>query len=175
AGLPIPELMTGRSLTQHLLSESSGQIDAKRDHVLTGMERHVYPNPSRAIRTADFLYIRNFEPASWPTGKVEGEQPRYDFVETPWPTTPGAFSYNIDPGPTKQWMRLNSETGEFATLHQLAFGTRAAEELYDLKNDPDQMQNVAGNPDYREIRDRLSAQLTSELRASGDPRFEIAR
>ena len=154
-----------------LLAKNSGQIDQTRDHVLTGMERHVYPNPSRVIRTADYLYIRNFAPAAWPTGKIAGKQPHYDFVKTPWPTTRGAFSYNVDPGPSKQWMRENAQSGTYAPLFQLAFGTRPSEELYDLEKDPDQLTNVANESQYREIRDGLSHQLAIELHQSGDPRF----
>jgi hypothetical protein len=31
------------------------------------MERHVYPQPARAIRTEEFLYIRNVDIDKWPT------------------------------------------------------------------------------------------------------------
>ena len=173
-GLPVPGEMTGRSLMAHLTSKNAGQIEAKRDHVLTGMERHVSPHPSRAIRNADFLYIRNFAAAAWPTGIVAGQKPpHYDFIKTPWPTTPGAFSYNVDPGPAKQWMVENAKSGDDARLFQLAFGHRPSEELYDLKKDPDQLNNIAADPDYRDDRNRLSKQLTRELRESGDPRFVL--
>ena len=67
AGLQPGKAMTGRSLLPILRATRSGQIDPARTYVLTGMERHVYPYPSRAIRTRDFLYIRNFDPAAWPT------------------------------------------------------------------------------------------------------------
>jgi len=173
AGLPVPEEMTGRSLIPQLVSEKSGQIDPARDHVLTGMERHVYPNPSRAIRTADFLYIRNFSPAQWRTGEVTGRQPHYDFTKTPWPTGPGAFSFNVDPGPTKQWMLENSNHRSTTRLNHLAFGPRPNEELYDLRKDPDQLENVAADPTYRKTRDLLSRQLATELRTSGDHRFSL--
>ncbi len=174
AGLPIPNEMTGRSLVPLLTSTEEGVIDPKRRSVVTGMERHVYPNPSRAIRTKDFLYIRNFAPREWQTGKVKGPEPKFDFVETPWPTVPGAFSYNVDPSPTKQWMRLNAESGENAEQHRLAFGRRPGEELYHLEKDPHQLVNLADDPVYRQQRDRLSRQLTTQLRNSGDPKFDFA-
>ena len=72
AGLKPGQEMTGRSLMPLLTSDKTGHIDATRDFVLTGLERHVYLNPSRAIRTADFLFIRNFDPGQWPSGEVEG-------------------------------------------------------------------------------------------------------
>ena len=169
-GLPVPKDMTGRSLMPLLISNRDGQIDPQRDHVLTGMERHVYPYPSRAIRTADFLYIRNFNPANWPTGAQEGRPEPVDFAKTPWPTGPGAFSHNVDPSPSKQWMLVNP-----GPLNAQAFGPRPEEELYDLKRDPDQLRNVAADPAHAETRRRLAEQLARELRGSGDPRVAGAR
>ncbi len=168
--LPIPEQMTGQSLVPTLLSEKNGTIDPNRDHVLTGMERHVYPYPSRAIRTAEHLYIRKFGPKSWPTGRTKGQPPVYDFQKTPWPTEAGAFSHNIDPGPAKQWM-LHNDSPE----NEGSFGRHPAEELYALATDPDQLTNLlSGTPVSKEtekVRKKLSNQLTRELRSSGDPRF----
>jgi N-sulfoglucosamine sulfohydrolase len=162
AGVEIPAEMTGRSLLKML---TTGESESARDHVLTGMDRHVYAYPSRAIRTAEFLYIRNFAPASWYVGAWLGKEPPIDFVETPWPARPGAFSFNIDPSPTKQWMR------ERGLLNYTKF---SHEELYDLKSDPGQLNNVAADPAYRAARDRLSLQLTQELRESADPKFALS-
>lgn len=169
-GLEVPDAMTGKSLLPMLLSEKAGQVDPARNYILAGMEQHVYPNPSRAIRTKDWLYIRNFSPESWPDGKVAGEEATFDFKETPWPTVPGAFSHNIDPGPTKQWMRHNN-----SPQNEMSFGKRPAEELYRLSEDPHQITNLlAGRTtpkEIAEIRGRLSRELTDKLRASRDPRF----
>ncbi|MEM1296994.1 MAG: sulfatase/phosphatase domain-containing protein, partial [Verrucomicrobiota bacterium] len=170
AGLAIPDATSGSSLLTHLLSKEEGQIDPGRDFVLTGMERHVYPYPSRAIRTNEFLYVRNFAPEDWPTGSIDKDSTVFDFKATPWPTVPGAFSYNVDPGPTKQWMRLNQ-----SEQHVQAFGRRASEELYDLQHDPHQLTNLLAAKQVSEstdaIRKSLAAQLIRELRDSGDPRF----
>ncbi len=169
-GLPVPDTMTGRSLLSTLTSEQSGQVEEHRTYVLTGMERHVYPYPSRAIRTRDFLYIRNFAPEQWPPGKAKGDEPVFDFTKTPWPTQSGAFSHNIDPGPTKQWMRLNE-----SPQNAQAFGRKPAEELYDLKIDPHQLTNLLATAEFRisiELkRKELATRLVDELRASHDPRF----
>ncbi len=170
AGLQIPSEMTGRSLLSSFLSEKSGQIDANRDHVLTGMERHVYSHPSRAIRTHDFLYVRNFGPEAWPTGESKDELARIDFQKTPWPTQPGSFSHNVDPGPTKQWMQHNA-----CAQNEQAFGPRLAEELYDLRSDPDQISNLLSAANLSDKvqaqREKLAARLANSLRASSDPRF----
>ena len=74
AGLgPVAE-MTGRSLMPLLVSEQSGKIDPERDFVVTGRERHANVRagnvgyPTRAIRTEQYLYVKNFRPERWPAG-----------------------------------------------------------------------------------------------------------
>ena len=174
AGLKPGGSMTGNSLLSVLNSKSSGQIDPARTFVLSGMERHVYSHPSRALRTKDFLYIRNFSPENWPTGEVEGHNPHYDFAETPWPTGPGAFSFNIDPSPSKQFMRKQRTDPSVKAFAELSFGRRPKHELYDLRNDPDQLHNVADDPKYMRTRDALGRKLAAELIKSDDPRVAVA-
>ncbi|MFT5109942.1 MAG: N-sulfoglucosamine sulfohydrolase [Verrucomicrobiales bacterium] len=166
AGMHPGMQMTGASLMPILLSEKAGQVDPQRTFVVTGMEKHVYPNPSRALRTGDFLYLRNFDPAGWQMGQIEGENPKYDFAKQPWPTGPGAFSFNIDPSPSKQSMRLNRNTPEA----KLTFARRPSEELYDLKSDPAQLNNIADDPARQSTLEKLRHSLDRELRTSGDPR-----
>ena len=69
-GVKLPAGMNGRSFLDVLKSDKSGQVDATRTFVVTGRERHVaaaregnVPYPHRALRTKEFLYIRNFAPA----------------------------------------------------------------------------------------------------------------
>ncbi|MGI9469167.1 MAG: sulfatase family protein, partial [Rubripirellula sp.] len=112
ANTGVPQQMTGKTLLSQLKAEQNGQIDPDRTFALSGLEKHVYSYPARSLRTANFLYISNGNPADWETGVVEGHNPEYDFSKTPWPTEPGAFSYNIDPSPTKQFLRLNAETAD---------------------------------------------------------------
>lgn len=166
AGMTPSEQMTGKSLLPILRSRASGQIDPQRNFVVTGMERHVYRNPSRAWRSAEFLYVRNFGPAKWKTGEIEGKSLEYDFTEQPWPTGPGAFSFNTDPSPSKQSMRFNRTTPQA----KLTFETRPDEELYDLKTDPHQLRNLAAMPEHQEKLKTLRKALDKELRSSGDPR-----
>lgn len=165
AGLKPGKGMTGKSLLPILVSAKPGQVDAARTFVLTGMEQHVYANPSRALRTNAFLYIRNFDPEKWKTGDA-GTNPIFNFAETPWPTERGAFSFNIDPSPSKQSMRLNRDTAQA----KLTFAQRPSEELYDLKTDPDQLHNVAGKSAHEHALIRLREKLEAELKASQDPR-----
>jgi N-sulfoglucosamine sulfohydrolase len=163
AGLPIPAAMTARSLTNVLFSEQSGRVDAQRDRVYTARERHAFCRqygkayPGRALRTHDYLYIRNYEPDRWPAG----DPPLYGDVDA------HMLHY---PAPTKMYMLENRDDPRVAPLFELAFGKRPGEELFDLRRDPDQMNNVAGNPAYADVRRTMAAQLEEYLRATRDPR-----
>ena len=168
-----PSRMTGNSLLPLLRSKRSGQIDPARTFTLSGMERHVYAYPSRSLRTNDFRYLRNFEPDDWPTGQVAGHNPSYDFTEEPWPTETGAFSFNVDPSPTKQLLRLHRERLDINRFAKLAFDRRPAEELYDLHKDPQQLNNVAGRHSYSAELQRYRRKLNAELIKSSDPRVKI--
>jgi arylsulfatase A-like enzyme/outer membrane protein assembly factor BamB len=173
AGLTPPEAMTGRSLLPLLDAKHESSVGSQWTSVLTGMEKHVYLYPSRALRNKDFLYIRNFKPETWPTGAVEGHNPRYDFAEEAWPTEKGAFSFNIDPSPSKQFLRLHRNEAETASFAKLAFLRHPTEELYDLQDDPDQLRNVAGDKAYAKQLTQLRRQLTAELIQSSDPRVAV--
>jgi len=53
------------------------------------------------------------------------------------------------------------------------FAPHRKEELYDLKKDPDQLHNVAGDPTYAETTKKLRRQLQVELVKSNDPRMAV--
>jgi uncharacterized sulfatase len=166
AGLKVPAEMTGRSFMNILMSAKSGRVDHKRDKVFTGKERHVPCRPGaasypmRAIRTHNFLYTRNFKPELWPAGDP-------DWREGYWPKTPYG---DIDGSPTKSYMMDHRDEAQVRKLFELGFGKRPAEELYDLRNDPGELNNVADKPEYATVRDKLAATLMSELKATNDPR-----
>jgi len=165
AGLDVPEEMTGRSLLPALVDRSFFFAERHRDFVLIGRERHTPAQaapsmvgyPSRALRTFDFLYVRNFEPDRWPAGVPEG-------------STRGPGFSDCDDGPTKAFLVEHRDDPSVAPYYARAFAKRPAEELYDLRHDPDQWSNLASDPSYDALRQRLAEQLTAELRASGDPR-----
>jgi arylsulfatase A-like enzyme len=176
AGLKPPKEMTARSFLNILRSDKSGRVDRKRDHVLTGKERHVVCQetgtggyPMRAIRTHDFLYIRNFKPDRWPSGAPEGYAKPIDIdIARPRGTH---FGYaDIDASPTKSYMLKHHDDPKVKSLFKLAFGKRPAEELYDLQKDPDQLNNVADKPEYAKVKKKLAIALMDELKATKDPR-----
>lgn len=156
AGLkPAPE-MTGRSFL-YLLTGEMAPEGPRRDRVFVERERHAacragnLSYPIRAIRTTDFLYIRNLEPDRWPAG----DPPGYG---------------DIDGGPTKSFVIEHKDDPEVARLFHLACAKRPAEELYDLKKDPGELDNVAGHPEYAEAQKRLRAQLGQWMADTADPR-----
>lgn len=167
AGIEPPVEMTGRSILPVLQSDKSGWLDKERDHVLTGKERHAWVRrgglgyPCRAIRTREFLYIRNFAPDRWPAG-----DPVEDLNNDP----PRIYG-DIDDSPSKTWMMQHQQEAAVAPLFDLAFNKRPAEELYDLETDPAQLHNVADGPTYAQVKAMLASQLEAELTASGDPRM----
>jgi N-sulfoglucosamine sulfohydrolase len=180
AGAEVPDVMTGKSLLPVLTSDKSGVVDQSRDAVITGRERHVakartdwMPYPQRAIRTKNFLYIRNFKPDRWPMGTGPGygtdaaDMPTFEALRE---DTFCAFG-DLDASPTKAWVALNCEKDPSKRKYfDIAFGLRPAEELYDLKVDPDQVYNVATAERYAEIKNDLSERLMKTLKETGDPR-----
>jgi uncharacterized sulfatase len=78
---------------------------------------------------------------------------------------------DMDASPTKAWMVHHRAEETVWPLYAIGFGKRPAEELYDLRKDPDHMHNLADDPNYRAVAHRLSRQLTDVLIRHGDPRL----
>jgi arylsulfatase A-like enzyme len=159
AGLKPLDTMTGRTLLPLL----RGEPQPGRTRAFVERERHANVRrgdlsyPARAIRTNDYLYIRNFRPDRWPAGDPE------EYVAV------GPFG-DIDGSPTKSLVLDRQADPEIAPFFQLATAKRPAEELYDLKRDPHQVENVAGRPAHRAAQQRLRAELDRWMRETGDPR-----
>ena len=56
-------------------------------------------------------------------------------------------------------------------FYELSFGKRKQEELYDMKNDPDCIHNLANAPQMQNVKTELWLQLKQELSEQGDPRI----
>jgi len=176
-GLKPPDVMTGRSFVNVLRAEKSGLIDPSRTWVVTGRERHVanarednLSYPHRALRTRDFLYIRNFAPDRWPMGSPKftsrSDMPSAEALEH---NTHIAFA-DMDASPTKAWLVRQYTEEDWEWHYNFAFGKRPAEELYDLRKDPDETRNLAADPEYDQQRKELAAQLIKILTDAKDPR-----
>ena len=177
AGVTLPAGMNAKSILNVLRSNKNGQVDSNRNWVIAGRERHVafanennLPYPQRSLRTPDFLYIRNFKPERWPLGYPA------DLSDTNTPTqedleanTYAAFA-DMDASPTKAWLVLHRNESQWKKFYEIAFAKRPGEELYDLRKDPNQMNNVAAEAAYAKEKSKLSGQLMKILTDAGDPR-----
>ena len=175
-GVGIPDVMTGRSLAGILSSDREGRVESSRHFVVTGRERHVakaragnLPYPHRAIRTDDFLYIRNFKPDRWPEGDPGAGPDAFD--EDLLTNNTFVTFGDLDASQTKAWLVLNKGTEYAKRYYDFAFGKRPGEELYDVHADRDQVVNLASNPAYGAKRDELRNRLLKLLEENGDPRL----
>lgn len=167
AGVEVPEEMTGKSLLPILEHADAGRVDSKRNFMVFGRERHTPAQqkpstvgyPMRAIRTDQWLLIMNLEPDRWPVGVPEGATHRI-----------GSFA-DCDDGPTKAVIMKMKNDPQNKVYYDLCFAKRGAIELYDCQKDPDQVNNLANDPQHSKTVNRLRAQLIEYLESTGDPRF----
>jgi N-sulfoglucosamine sulfohydrolase len=152
--------ITGKSWRPILESTQAGRILPERDHVLIGKERndvgrpHNWGYPIRGIVTADSLYLHNDEPTRWPAGN-----PETGYLDT-------------DGSPTKSLILNLGRANRADPYWKLNFGMRPADELYDLRADPDCVNNLAAHPVHTERMTALRRRMETMLLAQGDPRAE---
>ncbi len=181
ADVDVPESMDGQSFKKQLTDKKSGWIDQDRDEVIVGRELHFHtaregnlPYPMRAIRTPDFLYIRNFKPERWPMGDPRGldgkTPPTYEQLHQSTAVT----MPDLDASLTKAWLITHRNEFDVRPLFDLTLNLRPAEELYDLRVDPDQQNNLIDNDQYAANRAELSERLMSVLEKTADPRLHDA-
>lgn len=88
---------------------------------------------SRAVRDQKFRYIRNYIPY-----RVYGQYLEYLFRAPSIRSWQAAF-----------------KAGELNPIQSAFWKTKPAEELYDTENDPWEVNNLANDPEYREVLDRM--------------------
>lgn len=149
AGVAAPDVMDGRSLFSSF----------RRREIFLERERHANVRkgdlsyPIRGVRTADFLYLRNLEPERWPAGDSE-------FY---WAVGPYG---DVDNSRSKEHLMQAKPQPYF----DLCFAKRPAEELFDLKKDPDQVRNIAADPAMQSVKTQLAARVDQWMRGTADPR-----
>lgn len=152
--------MTGHSFINLL----RGELAEGRDATFIERERHanVRPGdagyPCRSIRTKDFLYIENLRPDRWPAG-----DPQLVFAVGPFGDVDGSL--------TKSLLTADPNRAEFRRFFNLTFGKRPAEELYDLRKDPGEIENRAASPEYATIKRQLAERLRQWRESTGDSRM----
>ncbi len=151
--------LQGKSLTSILRSRKDGRVEPGRNYVLLGQERHDVGRPGdvgypvRSVLSEGMLYIRNFEPDRWPM------------------CDPETGYLNTDGSPTKSHILEMNRTGENNYFWQLCFGKRGSEEMYDVRKDPDCLDNLITKPEFSLLAGKLKQQLSDQLTAQGDPRM----
>jgi uncharacterized sulfatase len=128
------------------------------------------PYPMRGLRTKDFVYIRNFAPERTPMGDAMK-------ALEPEALTSGALEKDtrvgfadMDASPTKAWLVAHRDDPKWKWHYEHTFGPRPAEELYDLRKDPDQVKNIATDAAYAKTKAELAARLMKTLTDANDPR-----
>jgi len=122
AGIDIPEYIQGKGFLP--IGDERNYVFAMRDRRDETVDR------IRAVRSKDYKYIKNFYP----------KRPYSQFN-----------AYKKQSYPTLTLMQVLQKQGKL-TPEQLLFmaSERPPEELYDLKNDPFELNNLSGNPEHSE-------------------------
>ncbi len=163
-GLEPDPNMSGKSMMSLF---HSGQSSSDRKQVFLERERHANVRkgdlsyPMRAVRNHDFLYIRNFIPERWPAG-----DPGVHRSVGQWG--------DVDNSITK-FLIMNLEKPHEAIetdFFKLSFAKRPEEELYDVKEDPYQLHNLADNESYGETLLQLRNTVQNWMAETGDLRHE---
>jgi uncharacterized sulfatase len=165
AGIPIPEHFQGRSLCNPDKEEAREFVCSARDRLDNN------PEVIRTIRTEKYRYIRNFLPhqpyaSFYPDGGF--------FSEIPEEGTPERAFWETSVLPGDQ--KLHDPDGVFLMLgppvmvnqHGLPEACKQylfwqdhkpPEELYDIENDPEEINNLADDPAFSDVKDELRRKL----------------
>ncbi len=132
-----------------------GERSAHREFAF-GMHNNLPEGPAYPIRTitdGEFRYIRNLTPDEI-------------YIEKHLMGMQGEGQLNNPYWATWVWdASTNPRTYELVRRYT----SRPAEELYRTANDPYEMRNLAGDPEFAEVQSRLSDELDRWMASEGDP------
>lgn len=143
AGIPVPEYMQG-----HAFLGKQKSKDPEYAFMFRGRIDERY-DLSRAVRDKKFRYIRNYMPY-----RAYGQHME-DFM-----VAKSAQSWQ------KAW-----QNGECNKTQSVFWNTKPAEELYDTENDPWEVNNLAANPTYKKVLERLRRVNSKWIRGIYDTGF----
>ena len=162
AGLEPDPNMSGKSIMSLF---NSGQSSSDRNQVFLERERHANVRignlsyPMRAVRNHEYLYIRNLIPERWPAGDPDVHQ------------SVGQWG-DVDNSITK-FLIMNMEHPHEAMgtdFFKLSFAKRPEEELYNVKEDPYQLRNLADDQSYQDILVQLRNKMQNWMAETEDLR-----
>jgi uncharacterized sulfatase len=141
AGIELPEAMEGQSIINANYK--------KRDHIIAARDRcDETVDRIRCVRNKRFKLIRNFYP------------------ERPY-TQLNRYKETSYPGLRLMRRMMHEGMLNEAQMHFMA-DTRPEFELYDLRMDPQEINNVANEPDYQTTLKKLQKTLDEWIASSGD-------
>ncbi len=104
------------------------------------------PYPVRSVRDRRWRYIRNLLPDALFTNNVT------QVGQGGWPS----------------WVAAGTGGDPFAAARVTRYQRRPAEELYDLDEDPAELDDLASDPELADVKQRLGAALDAWMAAQGD-------
>ncbi|MFC5457766.1 sulfatase [Prosthecobacter fluviatilis] len=147
-GGTVPEGIDGKSFAGVLL----GKVTTHREKIFTTHsgdgDFNVYP--IRSVRTRDWKYIRNLHP----------EFQHHTHISRSSKVTSG-FNY------WQSWLSA-AESNTEAAAKVKRYSVRPAEELYDLKSDPNELHNLAAEPAQAERLQQLREDVDAWMQQQGD-------
>mgnify|MGYP002879341067 FL=1 len=170
AGLSVPADMTGRSLKPLWQDAKSSAAGFASRPVFSARERHSssrYNNwtyPQRAMRTEQYLLIRNFRPRRWPAGAPQ----KFNSDGSLGPMHGGY--HDIDACPSLKFLIENRDSPTLGRFFQLAVSKRPAWELFDIRQDPGCLKNLINSREAADVQSNLQDQMKAYLTRTGDPR-----
>ena len=170
AGAEYPDYpVESRSLVNILSSEAEGVVDSSRTAVFSSRERHSSSRwanlgyPQRAMRTHDYLYIRNFRQERWPAGAPQK-------FNDDGSLEPMHMAYHDIDNASTNFVITRRDDPAFEKYFHLAVDKRPAEELFDIKEDPACLNNLASVAEHQETLRNMRRQMGAYLMATDDPR-----
>ena len=158
--------ISGKSFYNILLSSENGVLEPARKYIYGARERHSCSRwknlsyPIRALRSRNFLYIKNFKPERWPAGAPVRYDENQNLV---------AGFHDIDDF-NEDYLYTHRSDSLVKIYFDLAVARRPMEELFDILKDPGCLNNLSDLPDYQEILMSMREQLHTRLMETGDPR-----
>jgi len=141
AGVPVPAHMEGRAFLGNQAQPERDAVYAARDRVDESYDM------IRSVRTRDYLYVRNYYP----------NEPFQIWV--PYLNNMPIY---------KEMLRLDAEGKLTGAQKSWMSSTRPPEELYDVKADPFQINNLAVDPKFRKVLDDLRQKHEQWTLETGD-------